>query len=84
MIKPKCPGQNCESTDFVVRSIGFPPMPLGTGKERKFMPKNFICCEKCGTVLGEYEESSERILEKLDAINSNIGNIEKNTHPRHF
>jgi hypothetical protein len=67
-----------------MRSIGFPPMPLEQRKERKFMPKNFICCEKCETILCEYDESAEKILEKLDAINDNICSIENNTHPRHF
>jgi hypothetical protein len=81
-MKPKCPNQNCDSTDFIVRSMGFPPMPLEPGKERRFMPKNFICCEKCGTIIGEYDESAGEILKMLDAINDNIYQIVNNTIPR--
>jgi hypothetical protein len=82
MIKPKCPSPGCDSVDFVVRSIGWPPMQTADGKERRFMPKNFICCEKCGTIITEYDDSKDEILKMLDAINNNIMQVENNTHPR--
>jgi hypothetical protein len=80
MIKPKCPSPGCDSVDFVVHSIGYPPMQTADGKERRFMPKNFICCEKCGTIVSEYHETEE-ILKRLEAINDNIQKVERNTDP---
>jgi uncharacterized protein with PIN domain len=75
-MNPKCP--HCDGTVFLVKSVEILAKP---GEPRVAFVKNFVYCEKCGTIVSEYDAVQDEILKLLKIVNDNILEIGKNTYP---